>query len=348
MGGGDVHSEVSYARLVSLEHLFGAWDEFRRGKEKKADVRAFAWNVEDNLFALHERLISGEYQHGAYYGFFVRDPKLRRIHKASVADRVLHHALHNMLQPAFERQFIFDLYSNRTHKGTHRAFARMQQMAWRLSRNNTRTVWALKCDVRKFFDGMDHDVLLELIFKRVSDPDVKQLINGIVRSYSVRPGKGLPLGNLTSQLFSNVYLDPLDQWAKHVLRARHYIRYVDDFILLSTSRDFLARVIPQIARYLSSRLKLELHPDKIILRPWHQGIDFLGYVGFPCHVVLRTKTARRMFRKVAEKDSLLRMGQMMNSDLSQVFASYEGLLSHCRSRTYMRQLEEHKDAIPLE
>ncbi len=318
--GGGTHGKINFERLTSLEHLFAAWDEFRRGKEKKIDVEHFALDLEDNLFALHERLVAGEYQHGGYQSFFVRDPKLRHIHKASVADRVLHHAVSKMLNPVFERGFIYDLYSNRQDKGTHRAFVRMQQLAWKLSRNNTKTVWALKCDVRKFFDNMDHDILLTLIRKKVDDPRVLELIRRIINSYETSPGRGLPLGNLTSQLFSNIYLDPLDQWMKREVRGKNYLRYVDDFLLLGLSRDALADMIPRIREYLADRLQVELHPKKIDLRAWYQGVDFLGYVGFPYHSVLRVKTAKRMLRKVlagiVSKESL---------------ASYRGHMSHCCS-----------------
>ena len=296
-------------------------------------------NLEDNVFALHERLSSGSYQHGGYQAFFVCDPKLRHIHKASVADRVLHHAVNKMLVPVFEPGFIFDLYSNRKQKGTHKAFARMQKLAWKLSRNDTRSVWALKCDVRKFFDNMDHAILLDLIRKKIDDQRLVNLIAGIVKSYQTLPGKGLPLGNLTSQLFSNIYLYPLYQWIERVIGQRQYIRYVDDFVLLGLARDVLKRTVPRIRLFLSERLKLELHPQKVVLRAWHQGVDFLGYVGFPHHSILRNKTARRMFGKILEAKSSVRDGLLSLEKFDQMLASYRGLLGHCRSKNLNSKLD---------
>ncbi len=297
-----------------MENLFLAWREFRRGKEKKADVQEFFFNLEENIFQLYDDLRRDKWQHSPYSSFFVRDPKLRHIHKAEVRDRLLHHAISRIIEPIFDKSFIFDSYSSRQGKGVHRAVKRLRCFAWSLSRNNSRNVWILKADIRKFFDSVGHDILIGLISKKIKDARLMKLIETIIRSYETKPGQGIPLGNLTSQLFSNIYLNELDQFAKRKLRIKYYLRYADDFIIVAKDKKNLLDVIPVLRKFLAGELNLELHPDKISLRPWHQGIDFLGYVVFPYYTILRPKTKRRMLKRV-NKNNL---------------ASYLGLLSHCR------------------
>ena len=315
MGGGKIGH--IFEEIISLENLFVAWQEFKRGKEKKHDVQVFSLNVEDYLFALHADLKSGSYKHGDYTAFVVCDPKRRDIHKASVRDRVLHHAIHRIIEPIFDRVFVFDSYSSRKNKGTHAANRRFRALAWKLSRNNTRRVWVLKADIRKFFDSVNHRILIGLLEKRLEDPRLFALLEEIIRSYRGGEGMGIPLGNLTSQLFSNVILDPFDQYVKRTLRFKYYIRYADDFVILSTNKNELELLIPFLETFLKQELQLDLHPRKLSIQPWHRGIDFLGYVSFPHHSVLRTKTKQRMLKR-------------LDTGLSEfAFQSYLGILRHC-------------------
>ncbi len=299
--------------------MFSAWSEFKVGKINKTDVAGFAVNIEEQLFYLHELLRSQKYVHGPYKAFFVRDPKLRCIHKASVRDS----------------------YSSRTNKGTHAARARLQQLAWRLSANNTKTVWVLKCDIKKFFDSVDHAILLELLHQRIQDQRTLILLQQIIHSFHFVPGRGIPLGNLTSQLFSNIYLDGLDQYVKRYLRVKNYIRYADDFVLLSRDKRYLQALVPTIQDFLESQLRLLLHPVKVVLQPWHQGIDFLGYIHRPYHTILRTKTKRRMLKKVKEARKMLKRGVLSPQKYNQTIQSYLGLLKHCRSTTLKQILHKN-------
>lgn len=190
-----------FEEIISLENLFGAWRKFKKGKMKKKDVQEFALNLEDNIFGLHEDLKSGNYHHSNYTSFFVRDPKLRHIHKVIVRDRLMHHAVCRIIEPIFEKTFIFDSYSSRRDKGTYKAIRRFKKFAWKLSQNDIKTVWVLKCDVRKFFDSVNHNILLGLIKNRIKDEQALGLLEKVIKSYNKEKGKGLPLGNLTSQLF---------------------------------------------------------------------------------------------------------------------------------------------------
>ena len=310
--------ECGYAEVIGVENLLGAWLEFVRGKRYRRDVQEFSLRLIDNVLALHDELRHHTYAHGGYQGFSIHDPKPRSISKASVRDRLLHHAIYRVLYPFFDRTFIADSYSCRIGKGTHRALNRFREFGYRVSRNNTRTCWVLKCDVRKFFASIDQDILLDILQQDISDTGVMGLLKRVIRSFaSTAPGKGLPLGNLTSQLLVNVYLNEFDQFVKHRLKAAYYIRYADDFVTFSADRSWLVGLIPQIRQFMRERLKLELHPDKVFIKTLASGVDFLGWVHFPDHRVLRTTTKRRMMR---------RLGAGAPSD--EALSSYLGLLRH--------------------
>lgn len=289
-----------------------------RGKRNRPDVQEFEKYLMHHVLSLRTDLVKDAYRHGGYYHFTVTDPKPRDIHKASVRDRLLHHALYRQLCPFFDRTFISDSYSCRKEKGTHRAMSTLRIFARRESRNDTRTLWILKCDIRKFFASIDQKKLLEIVRIYIPDERITALVEDIVRSFdSGVAGKGLPLGNLTSQLLVNVYMNEFDQFAKHTLKARRYIRYADDFVFLSTDRDWLESLLPRISEFLKSRLALELHPHKVSISTLASGVDFLGWVHFPDHHVLRTTTKKRMVRNVSE-------GQYSEERLN----SYLGMLSH--------------------
>ena len=280
------------------------------------DVQKFGRNLSDNIFKLHSELINLSYRHGSYYAFNISDPKPRNIHKACVRDRLIHHTIYRQLYPFFDSKFIHDSYSCRIGKGTHRAMNRFRDFGYKVSKNNTRTCWVLKCDIRKFFASVDHEILLGILRSHIPDLKILWLLSEVISSFSVKPSVGLPLGNLTSQLLVNIYMNELDQFAKHQMKAKYYIRYADDFVLLSDSRTELEQKIPIIRDFLISRLKLTLHPNKVFIKTLVSGVDFLGWVHFPDHRVLRTTTKRRMVRK------------MVDNPTPEAIASYLGLIKH--------------------
>jgi retron-type reverse transcriptase len=318
-----------------LENLFLAWQEFRNGKKNKPDVQELEFSLEDNLFQLHCELKNKTYQHSHYTAFNVHDPKLRRIHKACVRDRVLHHAIFRILYPIFDKIFIFDSYSCRVEKGTHRAVLRLEQFCRKASRNNNRNIYALKCDIKRFFDSIDQEILLELIQKKIDDKNAIWLIETIIKSFD----SGLPLGNVTSQIFANIYLNELDQFIKHKLKEKYYLRYCDDFIILLEDKKYLEKLIPEIGKFLEQELKLKLHPDKIIIRKLRQGIDFLGYIVLPHHRVLRTKTKRRIFHKLSLKHKMFREKLVSRESFGQSLQSYSGILKHCNGHGITRKIK---------
>ena len=306
----------TYDDIISLENLLGAWKEFVKGKRKKPDVQEFSLRLMDNIISLHEDLRRKVYLHGDYQAFRISDPKSRSIHKASVRDRLLHRATYRKLYPFFDRTFIADSFSCRNEKGTHKAINRFRRFIWKVSKNNTKTCWILKCDIKKFFASINHNILLEILTPRIQDENILWLLRQVVESFNAIDfvGVGLPLGNLTSQLFANIYLNEFDQFVKHRIKAKFYIRYADDFVILSENKTWLEEILPRIKNFLQDELKLEIHPDKIFIKTLASGIDFLGWVHSPNHRVLRTSTKRRMFKNLWEDFS------------SDVVASYLGML----------------------
>lgn len=318
----------TYQDIISIENLLFAWDEFIVGKKSKPDVQEFARNLMDHIVELHGELVNKTYTHGGYHAFYINDPKRRHIHKASVRDRLLHHAIYRVLYPFFDRTFISDSYSCRKNKGVHKALRRFKEFSNKESKNHSRTCWVLKCDIRQFFASIDHDVLFSIVKEYIPDQNILWLLDNIMLSYETEQEskRGLPLGNLTSQLLTNIYMNRLDRWVKHQLRIKYYIRYADDFVFFSYDKTHLENILPRVKKFLSEELHLTLHPKKIVLKTVSSGIDFLGWVHFPDHRVLRTVTKRRIFKKI----------KMNPSDQS--LRSYTGLLKHGNAKKLIQKL----------
>lgn len=319
-----------YSNIITVEKIFQAFAEFKKGKTKRLDVQLFERYLEDNLFDLYEDLKRKTYKHGSYKSFYVKDPKVRHIHKASVRDRIVHHLVSKVLETTCDPKFYFHSYSCRKEKGTHKAVREFIKLARKASKNNTSVLYVLKCDIKKFFASIDHEVLLRILQSTFKDKDFLWLLSEIVESFHTKTtiSKGMPIGNLTSQLFANIYLNPLDQYMKHVLKVKYYGRYADDFVILSKEKIYLQNLTPQIEKYLSENLRLALHPNKLTVRDYYLGIDFLGYVVFPHFVLPRTKTKRRVFRKIAEKIELVKSNKLSLESLNQSMQSYLGYFSH--------------------
>jgi len=333
-----------FEKIISPENLFSAWDTFKSDKRNKRDVKQFEWKLEQNIFQLCRELKNKTYKHGPYIGFYIRDPKQRHIHKALVRDRVLHHAVFSVINPIFEETFISTSFSCRIGYGTHRGVAVLEKMARRIHKNETSSCFVLKCDIQKFFDSVDHRVLLSILRKRIKDEDATWLLQEIVESYSspqstIFEKKGLPIGNLTSQLFANVYMNEFDQFVKSDLKVRNYIRYTDDFVIVSESEQYLYNLIPAITDFLKTKLALEIHPQKIFICKLHRGIDFLGYIIFPNYRLIRTRTKRRIFAKLKQRIKEYKLGKINDITLEQSLQSYLGVLSHASTYSLSQQLK---------
>jgi len=307
-----------YNNIVTIPNLLRAWAEFLSGKKKRRDVITFQGQLMDNIFSLQFDLKTKSYKHGGYQAFKISDPKPREIHKANVRDRLLHHLLYQETYLYFDQKFIYDSYSCRFNKGTYRALNRLVEFAGQVTRNHRRTVLVLKCDIRKFFASIDHQILKDILVKYITDQDLLWLFGQVIDSFNT-PGKmgiGLPLGNLTSQLLVNIYMNEFDQFVKRSLKIKYYVRYADDFVFLNEDRKFLENLRPQLDDFLNKQLKLYLHPKKVFLTTLVSGVDFLGWTQFEGHRVLRTTTKHRMLRKVR------------GTNEQSVIAAYRGLLKH--------------------
>jgi len=314
----------SYDNIITLEKLLQAWQEFLSDKKDRKDVILFQAKLMDNIFDLYNDLKNKTYKHDRYYAFNISDPKPRHIHKAKVRDRLLHHLIYQELYGYFDSKFIHDSYSCRLNKGTHKAINRFRDFLRKVSKNNTKTCWVLKCDIRKFFANIDHQTLDKILEKHIKDKNILWLFSRVIDSfhasthirYGVNMQKGLPLGNLTSQLLVNVYMNEFDQFIKRELKVKYYIRYADDFVILSQNKEYLQNILGQMKKFLEDKLKLNIHPNKVFIRTIASGVDFLGWVHFPEHRVLRTSTKKRMLKN------------LRNNLKIETMQSYLGLLKH--------------------
>ncbi len=291
-----------FERICTLENLLAAAQSALRGKRQRGPGFSFWMEFEHEICALQDELLSGTYRHGAYGYFTIYEPKERLVAAAPFRDRVVHHAIVRVIEPIFEARFIEDSFACRRGKGTHAAMRRAGQFARRFP-------YALKCDVRKYFPSIDHGVLLAQLARVIADERLLTLIRSILDTHAddVRQEwpaggdlfdvqlrkRGLPIGNLTSQFFANVYLNPLDHFVKHTLRVKGYVRYMDDFLLFGPDPATLRRQGTAIRDKLAE-LRLEMHPDKYRLIPTRCGVDFAGYVVFADgRVRVRSSSVRR-------------------------------------------------------
>ena len=334
-----------FDNLVTIENLMLAWKCFKRGKQQREDVQYFERYREDFIYKLHKDLRTDQYQHDGYAHFYTFDPQKRFLSKACVRDRLVHQMLYADLAMVFEKIFIFHSFSCRVGKGTHQAIRYLHKSLRQVSRNGKRPCFVLKMDIRRFFDSVDHQILKQLIVKRVKDRRVLHLIDLVIDSFTASEAPesavGLPLGNVTSQLFANVYLHELDNFVKQTLRQKHYLRYCDDFVIVSSQREELEALIQPIETFLQEQLRLTLHPKKIILRELRQGIDYLGYVLFLKHRLLRTRTKRRMKRRLKKRYADYLSGRISQGQMDQSLQSYLGILAH--ANTY-RLAQSRKNA----
>lgn len=333
-----------FTQIISLDNLFAAWKEFRLGKGQKMDVALFEFNLEQNIFNLWHDLKDKKYCHGSYTGFYINDPKRRHIHKATVRDRILHHAVFAILNPIYNRDFISDSFSCRIGKGNHRGFAAAETMIRASSHNFTSPCFVLKCDVKQFFATVDHQIMLDILKEKIVDPDTIWLLKNIIDSFpggsdNLFNSRGVPIGNLTSQLFANIYLNELDKFLKHQLKIKCYARYTDDFIIVSNDRIYLDKLVNKIREFLDTKLKLQLHPNKISISPYRRGLDFLGYITLPHYRLLRPKTKRRIFRKLKYRIKEYHDGLITEEMAEKSLQSYLGVLSHANAYKLTQDLK---------
>jgi RNA-directed DNA polymerase len=293
-----------YPEVYNLSNLILAWRKARKGKTKKIYVIEFEENLGDNLRELKFELMSQIYKPEPLKTFILRDPKTRKISKSAFRDRIVHHALIRIIEPIFDKGFIYDSCANRIGKGNLFALKRFDLFKRKVTCNLRREAFCFKADIKHYFQEVNHEVIIGLIRRKIKDEKVILLIERILENGANGWGrtkfckKGMPLGNLTSQFFANVYLNELDYFVKHELKAKYYIRYVDDFVILHESKKQLEIWKPKIKKFLIDRLRIELHPDKSKIISLSRGVDFVGFRNFYHHRLLRTKNIRSILNKV--------------------------------------------------
>ena len=363
--------------LFSVENLYTAYKQCRRRKRGTYNALIFESNLEENLFALHEELNNGRYQPEPSMVFMVEKPKRREIFAASFRDRVVHHLLISHLEPRWERQFIHSSFACRRGKGTHKGVEKLQRFIRKATSNGTRTSWYLQLDVRGFFISIDRNILFDRVAVKEKDPVILWLIKTLIfydptnscrfrnacqndflllpdhkTLFKAGPECGLPIGNLTSQFFANVYLDALDQFVKHCLKVRYYVRYCDDFVLLSKNREELLVWKEAIRSFLQENLRLQLN-EKQKLRPITDGIDFLGYIVRSNYLLVRRRVVGAIYERlnkvehalVCQGMGLKSFGRMvfpwdwyLINQVQQWLTSYQGHLRHASSERLWNDL----------
>ena len=290
-----------YEKICSPENIWLAWTEYRKGKSGCMAAREFERNLEENLLEIIDELNNDSYCHGGYFKFLVYDPKQRIISAPTVKDHIVHQAIYNVLYPFFDRTFSPFSFSCRKKMGTHRAVARIQKYARQASANYHEDCWILHGDVKKCFDSINHEILLFLLGKRIHCDRTIALLKKVIISYSVgfTPDMsesercGIPLGNLTSQLFINIYLHELDFFAKGKLFVKKYVRYADDFILIFQNRRDCEVHADLIKEFLNKKLKLDFPSTHKKIAKLSRGVETLGARFLPFYKKIRTKTYRR-------------------------------------------------------
>lgn len=316
-----------WGRITSFENLYDAYLEARRGKRQRPDVMRFSVRAEEGLTQLQEQLLGKSWTPGRQREFVVRGPKLRLIQAPPFADRVVHHALVQVVGPLYERKFIHDSYACRVGKGTQAAVARAQHFMRVAKRNWSDDCYILKADISRFFASIRHHVLLAEIERTLADRDALWLWRQIIAGYGHESGIGLPVGALTSQLGANIILNRLDHFAKDQLGLKFYVRYMDDFVAILPSKAAAADAMKALAGEVNA-LCLALNP-KTAIHPWQRGLDFCGYRIWPTHILPRkrnVKRARLSFRQLATR---YRAGQVDQEHVRQRVNSFLAYTKHC-------------------
>jgi retron-type reverse transcriptase len=318
-----------FENIISLENLYNAYIKARRGKSERKEVLKFTYNLEKELFKLQNQLINGEYKIGKYRRFIIFEPKKREISALPFRDRVVQHAICNIIEPIFEKKFIHDSYACRKGKGSHAGLKRLRKF---LIKGD---FYILKCDIKSYFPSINHEVLKKILKKTIADLRLIKILDEIIDSSE----KGLPIGNLTSQLFANIYLNELDYFVKHELKIKLYIRYMDDFIILHENKEILCKIKEDIIKFLCS-LRLEMHETKARIFPHEMGIDFLGYVVFGNYMKARKRTVKRGMKKLKNKMKKYDKEVITFDKLMESINSFDAYLNHADTHSLKKNLKQ--------
>lgn len=341
--------------ICEFEYLVEADHNARKGKRYRSEVLAFTANLEHNLFLIQDQMIAVECPLGPYRKIWVYVPKKRLVMALPYKDRIVQWNLYQYLNPIYDRLFIEDSYACRKGKGSHKAAARLQYWMRQVDRKPGPGWYYLKLDISKFFYRVSHEKLLNILAKRIKDPKLMKFLESVVNSraepFGLPRGKapqdtppeewlydvGMPISNLTSQLFANIYMNELDQYCKHILKIHYYIRYMDDIVILGESKETLHEWKAKIEAFLHEELELDLN-DKTCIRPVRMGVEFVGVRIWPAYMKLRKSTVGRLKREVKKITEMYATGEMSKEDFDRRVASIKGLLAHTQSASLRGRL----------
>jgi len=333
-----------YEQIISHENVVQAYRSARLGKRFRNEVMLYTGNLEENLIEVCEDLADESYVIGKYREFIICEPKRRLVMALPFKDRVVQWAVYSVIHPIMSKGFITHTYACVDGRGAHSAVQQLNYWLRHIGKKPGKWYY-LKLDISKFFYRVDHDVLLNIFRRKFDDPRLLRLLEKIIRSedklFGLQQwkevdegerisGRGMPIGNLTSQMFANVYLNELDQHCKRVLQIKHYIRYMDDVIVLARSREQAHEYLRSITKYLNDVLKLDIN-KKTAIRPALTGIEFVGYKVYGTHIKLRKPTALRIKRHYTHMSRLYADGRIDLDKIKRVIASYHGAMRHCDS-----------------
>ena len=292
-------------KIVEVDNLLKAYYKAVRGKRCKKSVRTFSGSLYENILSLREQLVSGTFEVGRYHYFKVYDPKERVICAASFEERVVHHAIMNICHECFERYLIYDTYATRKDKGIYAAIDK--------ARKGMKTAgYAVKLDVRKYFDSISHEILKQKLKRIFKDKELLNLLNRIIDSYTTSEDRGIPIGNLTSQYFANFYLSFLDHYAKEVLKVPVYVRYMDDILMFGSDKEEVKVFTHAVKEFVECELRLQLKPEVVVSTDY--GVSFLGYTIFKNKILLNRRSKIRLKRKVKKYGDLYNSGVWGDND----------------------------------
>ncbi len=312
-----------FSEVVEFDNLHSAYLRARISKRFRPEVLKFGENLEENLIQIQNELIWEQYRPTKYRQFYVYDPKKRLISAPAFRDRVIHQALVKVIEPFFESKFIFDSYACRKTKGNHAAMERVYQFS-KIYRQNHGEYYVLKADVLKYFFSIDRTVLLSMLRKTIRDAKLLNLIANIVNTDN--SNIGLPIGALTSQLFANIYLNELDHFVKEELRMKHYVRYMDDFVILHPDKEALKSALSEINIFLNEKLRIQLN-NKTQIFLFKRGVDFCGYRIWPTHILPR----KRVLKKFRNSFKQLKARNMSLREVRPYAMNFLGYAKHCNS-----------------
>lgn len=323
-----------YNKVCDLDNLYLAYSKARKGKGKSYGVVHFEKNLTENINQIQRELIMETYKTSEYDVFTIHDPKERIIYRLPFRDRVVHHAIMNVLESIWTSVFISQTYSCIKGKGIHGALRRIK----RDLKNSDETKFCLKMDVRKFYPSVDHDILRAIVRKKIKDMRLLKLLDGIIES-----APGIPIGNYLSQFLANLYLSYFDHWIKEDRQFKYYYRYADDMVILGASKEYLHSLRKDIQSYICDNLKLELKENYQVFPVESRGIDFVGYVFFHTHILMRKRIKKNFCRQVAK----LNTRNISSKEYKIRICSWIGWAMHCNSKNLIKKIIENEEVLRL-